>query len=29
MGKIGTDPNIGKATRFPHNDPTKGGANLH
>lgn len=25
MAKIGTDPNIGKATRFPHNDPTKGG----
>ena len=25
MGKIGTDPDIGKATRFPHNDPTKGG----
>ena len=25
MGKIGTDSNIGKETRFPHNDPTKGG----
>ena len=25
MAKIGTDPDIGKDTRFPHNDPTKGG----
>ena len=25
MAKIGEDKNIGKATRFPHNDPTKGG----
>ena len=26
MAKIGEDKNIGKATRFPHNDATKGGA---
>jgi len=25
MAKIGEDLNIGKSTRFPHNDPTKGG----
>ena len=25
MAKIGTDPNIGKDTRFPIQDPTKGG----
>ena len=25
MAKIGEDKNIGKDTRFPHNDPTKGG----
>ena len=25
MGKIGEDKNVGKDTRFPHNDPTKGG----
>ncbi len=25
MGKIGKDKNVGKDTRFPHNDPTKGG----
>ena len=28
MAKIGTDPNIGKDTRFPNNDPTKGGRPL-
>lgn len=26
MAKIGDDKNIGKETRFPNNDPTKGGA---
>ena len=25
MARIGEDKNIGKDTRFPHNDPTKGG----
>lgn len=25
MGKIGKDKSVGVSTRFPHNDPTKGG----